>query len=302
LELVRLFTENLLPVFLAAALGYLLVARTGASVRPLSQVGFNIFSPCLVVKVIAENQVSGASFLRMAGFAVITLGALATLSWLVARRLGLSRTMASAVALAVMLPNAGNFGLSANLLAFGPAALAQASLFFVVSAILSYTAGVLVASAGHAGVGKALRGLVTVPTVWAVPVAFLLVHTGTRLPLPLERTVWLLADATIPTFLIILGMQLHAADRGGGWRALSLAVAMRLGGGLVLSLLVCRGLGLEGAARQAGVFQAAMPTAVICTILATEYDLEPSFVTRVVFVTTVLSPLTLTPLIAYLRK
>jgi len=53
-------------------------------------------------------------------------------------------------------------------------------------------------------------------------------------------------------------------------------------------------------ALQAGVVEAATPTAVLSTVLATEFNTEPTFVTTVVFTTTVLSPLTLTPLLAYL--
>ena len=60
-------------------------------------------------------------------------------------------------------------------------------------------------------------------------------------------------------------------------------------------------LGLKGAAFQAGVLQASMPTAVVTTILALEFDVSPNFVTSVVCVTTLLSPLTLTLLIAYLQ-
>jgi predicted permease len=45
-----------------------------------------------------------------------------------------------------------------------------------------------------------------------------------------------------------------------------------------------------------------MPTAVLTTILALEFDTAPSFVTNVVFTTTLLSPLTLAPLIAYLMR
>jgi predicted permease len=58
--------------------------------------------------------------------------------------------------------------------------------------------------------------------------------------------------------------------------------------------------GLQGATRQASILEASMPTAVMCTILATEFDVEPAFVTSVVFVTTILSPLTITPLLSYL--
>jgi hypothetical protein len=58
--------------------------------------------------------------------------------------------------------------------------------------------------------------------------------------------------------------------------------------------------GLTGTAYQAGVAQSSMPTAVVMTILATEYDVEPSFVSSAVFTSTLLSPLTVTPLLAYL--
>ena len=60
-------------------------------------------------------------------------------------------------------------------------------------------------------------------------------------------------------------------------------------------------LQLSGAARQAAVTEASMPTAVITTALATEYDVEPAFVTSTVVLTTLLSPITLTLLIALLR-
>ncbi len=60
-------------------------------------------------------------------------------------------------------------------------------------------------------------------------------------------------------------------------------------------------LGVSGPARQAAVILSSMPVAVVTTILALEFELSPEFVTSAVFVSTVASPLTLTPLIAYLR-
>ena len=44
-----------------------------------------------------------------------------------------------------------------------------------------------------------------------------------------------------------------------------------------------------------------MPAAVVTTVLALEFDLDSSFVTSVVFISTLLSPLTLVLLIAYLK-
>ena len=51
---------------------------------------------------------------------------------------------------------------------------------------------------------------------------------------------------------------------------------------------------------RAGVLEGPMPRAVLSTILGTEYEAEPAFVTTAVFVTTLLSPLTLTPLLLIL--
>jgi predicted permease len=80
-----------------------------------------------------------------------------------------------------------------------------------------------------------------------------------------------------------------------------LAVGLRLIVSTLLGLLLAQVLGLDGAARQAGIIQTAMPVAVVTTILAVEFQTEPAFVTSVVFLSTILSPITLTPLIAFLR-
>ncbi len=59
-------------------------------------------------------------------------------------------------------------------------------------------------------------------------------------------------------------------------------------------------MGLSGPSYQAAVLQTSMPAAVVTTVLAVEYDLDTPLVTGTVVLTTLLSPLTLTPIIAYL--
>ena len=50
----------------------------------------------------------------------------------------------------------------------------------------------------------------------------------------------------------------------------------------------------------AGTLESSMPTAVLATSLATEYEAEPAFVFTAVFVSTRLSPLTMKPLLLIL--
>ena len=300
MSLLHLFTDNLLPVFLVAGAGYLLAWRGKIDPRPLAQVAFYILSPCLIYQIIVTNRIQIIDLLRMAGFVLATLGILSVVALLVARWRGWPRPLTAAVILVVLLPNAGNFGLSVNFFAFGDEGLAQASLYFVLAAILSYTVGVFVASLGRKSFGSACTGLYRVPAVWAVVIGFVMAELGAGLPSPADRTVNLLADACIPVFLVILGMQLERVHWGGRVRFIGFASGLRLAGGAVIALLLAPVFGLEGVARQAGVLQSAMPSAVITIILATQYDVEPETVTSVVFVTTVLSPLTLTPLLGYL--
>ena len=77
---------------------------------------------------------------------------------------------------------------------------------------------------------------------------------------------------------------------------------MRLVVGPFVALGISALFGLQGPARQAGITEAGMPTAVMTTVLATEYNLEPSLVTAIIFINTILSPLTLTPLLYFLGR
>jgi predicted permease len=108
MELLRLFGNNLLPVFLAAGAGYLLVAATRLDPRPVTHVAFYVFAPCLVFTVIVNNNAPTDEMLRMVGFAVACQIGLATVAALITRWMTWPRPLSAAVVLTVILPNAGN--------------------------------------------------------------------------------------------------------------------------------------------------------------------------------------------------
>jgi predicted permease len=298
--LLALFLNNLLPIFLASGAGFLLGKWLKVDPRSLSRVVFYIFSPCLVFNLLTQSQLSNGDILRMVSFATTLLLLVGGLALILGLLLRLERRMLIAVVLTAVFMNAGNYGLSVNLFAFGESALSQASLYYVTMGSLSYTIGVILASMGTYPLSKALLGLLKLPFVYALLLALVFVRMNWALPLPLERTTSLLGDAAIPAMLILLGLQLERARWGGQTLALALSNSLRLAISPLLAILISGWFGLQGVARQAGILEAAMPTAVMTTVLATEFDLEPSFVTTAVFTTTLLSPLTLTPLLAYL--
>jgi len=299
--LLRLFANNLLPILLVAGGGYVAGKWLKVEARSISRVVFYLFSPCLLFDLLVTSQFEGGDMLRMVGFTLASVLTVAAITWLLGGLLKLERKMLAAVLLCTLSINAGNYGLSLNLFAFGEEALAHASLFFVTTAIVTYTVGVTVASAGRASLADSLRGLLKIPVVYVVPLALIFMYLNWELPLPLNRSVTLLGNAAIPGMLLVLGLQLQSNNhRIRNLRALLLATGMRLLGGMGIGLLFAPLFGLGGMAYNAGVLESSMPTAVLATILATEYDAEPAFVTTAVFTTTLLSPLTLTPLLLVL--
>jgi predicted permease len=298
--LANLFLNNLFPILLIAGIGYLAGKYLNINPKTISRIVFYIFSPCLIFDLLINSELSSGSMVRMVGFTVTVVFTVIALTYVFGRILKFDRKLTAAVVLAALSTNSGNFGLSLNLFAFGKAGLAQASIFFVTSALLTYSIGVMVASMGTASFKDSLLRLLKVPTLYAVLLAIFIIIMDWSIPLPVDRTISTLGAASIPTMLLLLGLQLGVNNRTSHLSALILANGMRLIGGVILGLALGRLYGLQGVAYQAGVVQASTPSAVLTTVIATEFDTEPAFVTSVVFTTTLLSPLTLTPLLAYL--
>ena len=299
-DLLIIFSNNLLPILLAAAAGYLVARFLGITPKPVSQIAFYIFSPCLIFDLLTSSKLDGNDIVQMVGYTIIVVLTIGLIAAIIGYALNFKRSVLVALLLTVMFGNAGNYGLSLTLFSFGEEALSYASIYFVTTAILVYTVGVVLASLGKSNLKDAFAGLFKVPVVYAVILALIFNRVGLTLPLPVERTVSLLSDAAIPVMLVLMGIQLYNSNRSKHTRAIGLSNILRL----VISPLIAIGIAvllkLDGPAFQAGVLESAVPTAVLMTVLGIEYNIEPAFMTTAVFTSTLLSPLTVTPLLLYL--
>ncbi len=295
-----LFLNNLLPILLTAGIGYMLGQWLEIDPHSVSRILFYALSPFLIFDLLANSQINQGAMLRIMAFSTTQVFVLTVATWLLGRALQIERKLLAAVIITAVFMNAANFGLSLNFFAFGEAAMTHAGIYYVMTAILTYSLGVAIASLGSLNLKQSLLKLVKIPTIYAAILGILFNLLDWHLPTPLERTSSLLSGATIPVMLILLGLQLQRNQRSWNWRALGLATGMRLFGGAGLALATAGLFGLKGMAYNAAILESAMPTAVVTTVLATEFDAKPTFVTTVVFITTLLSPLTLTPILAYL--
>ncbi len=299
-QLLSVFLNNLLPILLISGAGYTLSKTLHLDGRPFGRLIFYLLLPILVFRLLTENALPLERLAQMLGFSAATILGIGGLAYLIGRLLRLERPLLTIVVLTTMLSNTANYGLPLVSFAFGPEALTYAGVYFVTSSLVSNTLGVLIASLGRLKLRDALLGLLKVPAIYGILLALLVLHFQVQLPTPMTRTVNLLADATIPVMLILLGLELGRVTWNRHWRVVGLSVFLRLVIGPLLGLGLADVLHLPPAARQAGVAEAGVPAAVMNTVLASEYQLDSPLVTTIVLVSTLLSPLTLTPLLVYL--
>jgi len=301
-ELLTTFANNLLPIFLVSGSGFVLGKFLTVDSRSLGRVVFYVFSPLLVFDLMIKSTLDLRQAFTTVAFTASVIAVMGTLAFLLGKLFRLERPYLLAVILTVAFGNTGNYGLPLVKFAFGNDALAVASIFYVTTTILFNTVGVVIASIGHMDLKSAVLGLFKLPSIYGVILALLIKGIGFQLPLPISRTIEIAANGAIPVMLILLGLELTRIQWSHSFRALGLGVAVKLLLAPLVGLLFASLFGMGHVARQGSVLEAAMPAAVATTVVATEYKLEPSLVTAIVFLGTVLSPLTLTPLIVYLAR
>jgi predicted permease len=299
--LLSIFVSDILPVFAIAGAGFLLARHVQADVRTLTHVVFYAALPCLVFRLIVTSPALGPDLAGVALLAVLTPLVVGALGYAVARAYGLDPLRLRAFLLAVMFLNTGNFGLPVVQFAFGHEALAHGTVFFLTGTVLTYTLGGLLAAGARRDLRGAVLKMMRLPALHGVVLAAGVLATGIAVPAGIMRPVSFLSDAALPLMMLVLGMQLQRAARPARLMPVALAVVLSLVASPLVALGLTGLLDVSGAARQAVVTLSSMPVAVTTAILALEFDLDADYVTSAIFVSTVASPLTLTPLIAYLR-
>lgn len=300
--LLSTFANNLLPILLLSGAGFIVGKFLSVDSRTIGRVVFYIFAPMLVFDLLLHNDIKVNEAISVVVFTATMILIMGLLTFAIGSAMKLTRPALMAVLIATMFGNTGNYGLPLVSFAFGEQGLRYGGLLFVTTSVLFNTVGILIASLGHANFKDAALGLLKVPTVYGVLFALLINGLNIEMPLALSRTIDLAAGGSIPMMIVLLGVELSRIKWSKELRGVGLSVSLRLLIAPVIALLLTPLLGLQGAAWQAGVMQASMPAAVNTTILASEYKLDSSLVTAIVFIGTLLSPLTLTPLIVLLGR
>lgn len=290
-----------LPILLVAAAAFGLgKAKIVTDQRPLARLSLYFFSPALAFQALAKSSVDASDFFSIVIFATTMVVILGILSLAIARVLKFDRMLTSAFLLSILFVNAGNYGVPFMQFAFGQDGVARAAIYFTANSMLMNTVAVYIASAGHSNMRASLRAVSKMPVVYAAIFGLLFNLMHWSLPEPISRAIDLAAAAALPVMLVNLGLELARARlRDYDWRVF-LATGLKLVVTPLIALALAHWMGLQGLTRSVAVLEASMPTAVMASLIATEFQARADFVTSVVFLSTVGSTITLTILLVFL--
>jgi predicted permease len=102
-----------------------------------------------------------------------------------------------------------------------------------------------------------------------------------------------LGQGTTPLVLLALGVALRPSAVRDSRVPLTAALLLKLGVTPLAMLALGRACGLHGEVAAIGVLQGAMPAAVMASVLSEINDLDGDFAVAAVFVTTILSAVTI---------
>ena len=303
--ILRVAYEVIAPILISALFGFIIGRRFQSDPKTLSRIAIYLFLPALAFTGSANTNLQpgeiGQIFVLIALYFSIMAG---IVSLLARTQRNAGPMVQSAFMLSALLANTGNYGLPFVEFAFGSDALAIAVIVFTINSIANNTLGIYVASSGKASIREGIRNVLSVPVPYAILLGFMVKFGGIEVPLPLGRSITLLSQASVPIMVTLLGIQLSRivdfSEFKSIYSTLALASAARLLLSPLLVLLLVTLLGITGLTRNVLLVQLSAPTAVVATLLATEFGSDARFVTAVIFITTLASLVTLSIIMAVL--
>jgi hypothetical protein len=192
-------------------------------------------------------------------------------------------------------------GVPVLITAYGPAAsLPVFMLIALHSALLMpLTVALIQAAQGRPGdLGSRLRTgsaeLLRTPIITSVLAGLAVNFIGLSLPLPLDRAANLLGSAAVPCALFAMGASLAAFPLRGDLPPALLLVSFKLAlHPLLVWVFAVPVMGLDGIGVPVAVTMAAMPTGVNAYLFAARYEAAEAVASRVVFLSTALSIVTI---------
>lgn len=307
-----------LPFFALVLAGFV-AARRG--MLPLEAIpGLNSFVlyfalPAMLYRFGSTTPI--AQLLDATVFGVYMLCALIMVAFAIAMTLSarIRWNDASLGALVAAFPNTGFMGVPLLAALLGPQSVGTVIVVILVDMVITSSLCIALCKlddkegSAWSAAGKALKGVLTNPMPWAIVLGAAASWASFTFPAPVEKTLWLLADAASPVALFTIGAVLARsqmqADHPMPWTDYVPVALMKLFLHPVLVLLVGAlaiqmGVALSPMALAIMVLAAALPSASNVSLLAERLGADNGRIARIILVSTTLAFFTFSGAVALL--
>ncbi|RYB02627.1 AEC family transporter [Lichenibacterium ramalinae] len=309
--------DAVLPVFALIGIGYL-AAASGVLDAGVTD-ALNRFVVWLALPALLFAATAKMSFADIdhPGFAVASGGAMAAtfgLSMVLDRRRGKRLADRAIEGLDAAYANSGFLGIPLGLALFGNAILPALVISVLLTACLLFAFAIVLIEADLAraeGGSAPGRWATLVRTAASLARNPLLVSpvaggiwaaTGLALPLPADRFLGLLGAAASPCALVTIGLFLHQQRERADTAEVARLVGLKLVGQPLFALAFAWLVPMPKPWFDAAVLLAALPTGTGPFMLAKLYGREAAATSRAILVSTVLSVVTVSALVAWLGR
>ncbi|MFC6334573.1 AEC family transporter [Paenibacillus septentrionalis] len=298
----HILLTNIMPMTIMIAIGITLERVFHLDIKTLSKLNFYLFSPAIIFTLLYETAIAAELIGKVLLFFFIFMIVQYLVVEIVVRLRRYSPTMRSAMRNSVLFYNSANYGIPLNQLAFAgnKETLGIQVIIMMFQSLVPNTYGVYSVNSHRSNMKAVWKTIFGMPVIYVIPIAFLMRGFEIPIPDPIQTPINYISDAFIGTALLTLGVQLGQME----WkisRSLAIDVSisgiLRLIGGPVLAWLVVTLLGIEGLTAAALIVSSAVPTSLSSVLLAVEFDNEKEFASQAVFVSTLISIVTVTVVI-----
>jgi len=293
-----IFLNILLPIFIQIIIGYFIQSNFKLSINTLSKVQMYVFIPALMFYNIYSSKIGGDTVLNIVLFTTGLFIIMSFLSLFIAKLFKMSKIQEKAFINSTTLINQGNFGIPIIGLLFAGELSGQAMslhmTMLMTTSLLLGTVGLYNTSSGTYTGKEALINVLRLPIIYAIGLGFLFRTSKIDLPMPIDSTLNILGQGVIPVALFTLGAQLSETKMNLKNYSVYLSNFLRLIISPLFALLLLKLFNIEDLTSKILIIGAACPTAVNSVLMAIEFDGDVDYASQTVFISTLLSAVTVT--------
>ncbi|MCG7335750.1 AEC family transporter [Sporosarcina sp. ACRSM] len=293
----------LLPVFIIFFIGYMGQKLIGFDIKSISTAALYLMSPFLAFRTFYSNELT-MDYFYIVLFSLILTVVLLLIVWLTSVAMKATRPERSAMILGGVFMNSGNYGAPVVLFAFGAVGFDYAVIMMVLQSLLMNTVGIFFASLGgeeKATWRQAFQRVIRMPLIYAAFLGLGLQLLHVHVPNTLMEGISLVADASIPTVMLVLGMQLAViARKRVAYRYVTAVSVIRMVVSPILAVAIVYFMPINDLLKAVIILQSSMPAAANTTMFALQFGTEPDLVSFTTFITTILSILSIPVVLLFL--